>query len=124
MTVYKFPRTAHLIDAGGASVDDNNFGQTVFGRVIITEKIDGANMGFWLAHDRSRILIQNPAHFVKAQTHEQFKKSGKWVEQHWLELHQILDRDPYYTERYIYLENGCTPPILSLTHICRSFYRL
>ncbi|KAF9441553.1 ATP dependent DNA ligase [Macrolepiota fuliginosa MF-IS2] len=105
-TIFKFPRTAHLIDVGGATSDDIvscdlNLSREVVGSVIITEKIDGANMGFSLSSDRSKILVQNRSHFVNHETHDQFKKLGKWVEQHCSDLRQVLDRDPYYAERYI-----------------------
>lgn len=107
VTIFKFPRTSHLIDVGGATPDDivsrdANLGREVVGRVIITEKIDGANMGFSLSPDRSNILVQNRSHFVNPETHEQFKKLGKWIEQRRSDIYHVLDRDPYYAERYIF----------------------
>jgi atypical dual specificity phosphatase len=102
----KFPRTTHLINLGGATPDDivasdSALGHTVQGRVTVTEKIDGANMGFSLSFDRSKILVQNRSHWVNSESHEQFKKLGKWVDDHRSELYDILDRDPHYAERYI-----------------------
>ncbi|KAF8195092.1 ATP dependent DNA ligase [Pholiota molesta] len=105
LTMYKFPRTPHLIDVGAATSDDVHVDISsladIRGHVIITEKIDGANMGFSLSSDRSRILVQNRSHYVNSSTHEQFKKLGLWVERHEEELRNILDRDPYFPERYI-----------------------
>ena len=67
LTVCKFPRTPHLIDVGAATEDDLHADFAVFANVVsgstisanesqsravttisITEKIDGANMGFSL----------------------------------------------------------------------------
>ncbi|KAJ3573068.1 hypothetical protein NP233_g2671 [Leucocoprinus birnbaumii] len=104
--VIKFPRTTHLIDLGAATSDDLVSGEsalsrTVTGRVTVTEKVDGANMGFSLSSDRSRILVQNRSHWVTSDSHGQFRKLGHWLEQHRSELFSVLDRDPYYAERYI-----------------------
>ncbi|KXN81893.1 Dual specificity protein phosphatase 23 [Leucoagaricus sp. SymC.cos] len=102
----KFPRTAHLIDVGGATPDDivssdYTLANSVPCHVIVTEKIDGANMGISLSPDRSRIMVQNRSHWVNPTSHEQFKKLGKWLEEHRSELYEILDRDEFYAERYI-----------------------
>jgi atypical dual specificity phosphatase len=104
ITVYKFPRTPHLLDLGAATSDDIHTDVSslkIEGHVVITEKIDGANMGFSLSSDRSQIVVQNRSHYVNSSTHEQFKKLGLWVERHREELYQLLDRDPYFAERYI-----------------------
>ncbi|KAJ7576974.1 ATP dependent DNA ligase [Mycena floridula] len=101
ITLHKFPRTPHLIDLGAATSDDIVAPSSISqGQVIITEKVDGANMGFQLSADRS-IVIQNRSHFVNPSTHEQFKKLGLWVESHHADLFKVLDRDPYFAERYI-----------------------
>jgi atypical dual specificity phosphatase len=104
VNVFKFPRTPHLINLGAASSDDIITDHTALlceGHVVITEKIDGANMGFSLSSDRSRIIVQNRSHYVDSSTHEQFKKLGIWVERHESDLFRILDRDPLFAERYI-----------------------
>ncbi|KAG6841574.1 hypothetical protein C0991_009609 [Blastosporella zonata] len=105
INIFKFPRTAHLIDLGAASSDDivNDATTAIptLGAVVITEKIDGANMGFSLSSDRSKIIVQNRSHYVNSATHEQFKKLDIWVEHHRDDLFQVLDRDPYFAERYI-----------------------
>ncbi|KAG5653901.1 hypothetical protein H0H81_009493 [Sphagnurus paluster] len=102
--IYKFPRTPHLINLGAASLDDILTDVAIVpsqGKVIITEKIDGANMGFSLSHDRSRVVVQNRSHYVDSSTHEQFKKLGAWVERHHEDLFMVLDRDPFFPERFI-----------------------
>jgi atypical dual specificity phosphatase len=71
------------------------------GHVVITEKLDGANMGFSLSSDRSRIVIQNRSHYVNPATHEQFKKLGLWIGRHRKDLDTVLDRDEYFAERYV-----------------------
>jgi atypical dual specificity phosphatase len=104
ITIFKFPRTPHLINLGAASSDDIITDVAALphdGHVVITEKIDGANMGFSLSSDRSRIIVQNRSHYVDSSTHEQFKKLGIWVERHEGDLFKILDRDPFFAERYI-----------------------
>ncbi|KAG6811463.1 hypothetical protein H0H92_007286 [Tricholoma furcatifolium] len=104
ITIYKFPRTAHLINLGAASSDDVISNVAVMpsqGTVVITEKIDGANMGFSLSFDRSRIIVQNRSHYVNSASHEQFKKLDSWVEHHHDDLFHVLDRDPHFPERYI-----------------------
>ncbi|KAF9535609.1 ATP dependent DNA ligase [Crepidotus variabilis] len=117
VAIFKFPRTPHLIDIGAATNDDvhedlTNFSKSVSlsttqhaskmqPRVVITEKVDGANMGFSLSASKDRILVQNRSHHVNPTTHEQFKKLGGWVSAHDEELRKILDRDPYFPERYI-----------------------
>ncbi|KAG5643552.1 hypothetical protein DXG03_000693 [Asterophora parasitica] len=104
ITIYKFPRTPHLINLGAASSDDivtDILVTPTQGKVIITEKIDGANMGLSLSSDRSRIIVQNRSHYVDSSTHEQFNKLGIWVERHQKDLFTVLDRDPLFPERYI-----------------------
>ncbi|KAF7337757.1 ATP dependent DNA ligase [Mycena sanguinolenta] len=101
--VYKFPRTPHLINLGAATDDDVFADVSTLagaGRVVVTEKVDGANMGFWLSSDRE-IRIQNRSHYVTSATHEQFKKLGLWVDNHRHELMRILGRDAHFPSRYI-----------------------
>lgn len=100
----KFPRTPHFLNLGAATEDDlvhENVPVVQHGQVVITEKVDGANMGFSLSADRSQILVQNRSHYVNPSSHEQFKKLGLWVDTHRTALYTILDRDPFFAERYI-----------------------
>lgn len=103
--IFKFPRTPHLINLGAATDDDEHVHLAIDTtqtntRVVITEKVDGANMGFSLSEDK-QILVQNRSHHVNPTSHDQFKKLGAWVEKHKEELLKLLDRDPYFPERYI-----------------------
>lgn len=102
--VYKFPRTPHLINLGAATADDVFTDATALagqgGHVVITEKVDGANMGFWLSSDRE-LRVQNRSHYVTPATHEQFKKLGLWIDDHRHELMRVLGRDAHFPSRYI-----------------------
>ncbi|KAF5379348.1 hypothetical protein D9757_007659 [Collybiopsis confluens] len=111
--IYKFPRTAHLLDLGAATSDDIILPPLLLpehplfdvpsntGSVIITEKVDGANMAFSLSSDGSQIIVQNRSHYVNPSSHEQFKKLGLWVDAHRDELIRLLRRDKHFLERYI-----------------------
>jgi len=79
---YKSPLTAHLLNLGAATEGDivqptlSAFSTSSFtpsSQVVITEKIDGANLGTSL-DSSGRRLIQNRAHWVK--------KPDRWVEKH------------------------------------------
>ncbi|KAJ7762358.1 pfkB family carbohydrate kinase-domain-containing protein [Mycena maculata] len=99
--IYKFPRTPHLINLGAATDDDVVTDiPAVAGNVVITEKVDGANMGFWLSSARE-IRVQNRSHYVSPASHPQFKKLGVWVDAHRDELMHILGRDAHFASRYI-----------------------
>ncbi|KAJ6601208.1 ATP dependent DNA ligase [Mycena vulgaris] len=101
VNLFKFPRTPHLINLGAATADDV-FTDTseLAGHVVITEKVDGANMGFWLSPERE-IRVQNRSHYVTPASHEQFKKLGMWVDAHRAELLRVLGRDAHFASRYI-----------------------
>jgi atypical dual specificity phosphatase len=101
--IYKFPRTAHLIDLGAVSSDDILEPHAVNQNTIVslTEKVDGANMGLSLSSDRSRVIVQNRSHYVNSASHEQFKKLGLWIENHKDVLIRILGSDEFFAERYI-----------------------
>ncbi|KAK7063701.1 ATP dependent DNA ligase [Favolaschia claudopus] len=104
--VYKFPRTPHIINLGAATADDIVFTDfssshgTDDTHVVITEKVDGANMGFWLSPSRE-IRVQNRSHYVTPATHEQFKRLGAWVDAHQDELMRLLGRDKHFPSRYV-----------------------
>lgn len=106
ITLLKFPRTPHHLNLGAATEDDivHDCGPLWLAPgevVIITEKVDGANMGFSLSADRTQIVVQNRSHYVNPASHAQFKKLGSWVSAHRDELYKVLDRDPYFAQRYI-----------------------
>ncbi|KAG8931749.1 hypothetical protein FRC02_002207 [Tulasnella sp. 418] len=108
----KFPRTPHLIDLGAATEDDIVYSEPSLQetpherfnipgtKTVITEKIDGANMGLSLSFTKD-ILVQNRSHYVNPSSHQQFKKLGLWIDSHREALYNILDRDPSFPERYI-----------------------
>ncbi|KAL1524949.1 hypothetical protein AB1Y20_019825 [Prymnesium parvum] len=96
--LYKFPRTHHVLDAGGTGVSRDDLllegdDLAVFigsgSEVIAEEKVDGANLGFSLTEDY-RIQAQNRSHFVCSATHSQFKGLDAWLEEHSWALCQIL----------------------------------
>ncbi|KAH8094703.1 ATP dependent DNA ligase [Cristinia sonorae] len=108
ITLLKFPRTEHLLNLGAATSDDlispranTSFTLRSSERVVITEKVDGANMGFSLSADRTQILVQNRSHYVTSNTHEQFRKLDQWVDAHREDLYNLLDRDDVFAQRYI-----------------------
>ncbi|KAI0701247.1 ATP dependent DNA ligase [Cerioporus squamosus] len=106
VALFKFPRTAHLLDLGSATSDDivSTILSPMVGddcHVVITEKVDGANMGFSLSADRTQILVQNRSHYVNPASHEQFRRLGAWVERHRADLMRVLDRDLLFAQRYV-----------------------
>ncbi|CAF3954093.1 unnamed protein product [Rotaria sordida] len=101
--VLKFLRTGHLMNLGAATKDDFlvSFNQTNDRPyVVITEKVDGANMGFSLSVDRE-LVVQNRSHYITSTSHAQFRPLYNWVETHREGLYNILDRDNSFPERYI-----------------------
>ncbi|CAF1343775.1 unnamed protein product [Didymodactylos carnosus] len=101
--IQKFLRTGHLINLGAATSDDFlvPLGDSTHSPyVVITEKVDGANMGFSLSADR-QLLVQNRSHYITSTTHAQFRPLHVWIEVHRESLYSILDRDPSFPERFI-----------------------
>jgi atypical dual specificity phosphatase len=106
--VVPFPRTTHLINLGAATEDDqvlvkrdgraadeaveNLFAEAfkIGARIVVEEKVDGANMGIRLMSDGS-IGVQNRSHFVTCKSGEQFKRLDWWIEQHTEQLHALLN---------------------------------
>jgi atypical dual specificity phosphatase len=60
-------------------------------RVVIEEKIDGANLGISIDPDTFEVLFQNRAHYVSSATATQFKKLGHWLTQHRGALFELLE---------------------------------
>ncbi|CAE7162005.1 unnamed protein product [Rhizoctonia solani] len=103
----KFPRTTHILNLGAATDDDiveplppNPTPIHTDEVVVITEKIDGANLGFSLSPSRE-LQVQNRSHYVNSQGHIQFKRLDSWISSHREGLYAILDRDIAFPERYI-----------------------
>jgi len=97
-SIKKFPRTAHLIDAGGEGVtrddlvmsqgDALNWIQNT--NVIVEEKIDGANLGVSLSEDYLP-LFQNRSHFVNSASGTQWKGLDRWWNDNSAVLTTILE---------------------------------
>ncbi|XP_065663786.1 uncharacterized protein LOC105844475 [Hydra vulgaris] len=96
--IFKFPRTRHLFDAGSNSVsrDDLVLSKKECEaflknqKLIIEEKVDGANIGISIRKDLS-IAIQNRSHYVFSNTHKQFNVIDSWIDKHSKILHSILE---------------------------------
>lgn len=80
--------------------DKGDAGTSSTTQCIITENIDGANLGFSLRSDLS-LLVQNRSHWLSSADHVQFSKLDTYIERHREELYAVLDRDPEFPERYI-----------------------
>ena len=79
--VHKFPRTHHILDAGGKAVtrddlllDDGEIALFCNGTTLVwvEEKVDGANLGISITKD-GKIVAQNRSHFVNSASASQFK---------------------------------------------------
>lgn len=95
---YKFPRTEHLFNFGGATRDDLVLSPSAFraffapaeGKTItLEEKIDGANVGFTL-DAQGRIQCQNRSHYVDSKSHFQFQRLGSFIFQKGDDLRRVL----------------------------------
>lgn len=102
----KFLRTPHLLNLGAAASDDIVADAPVSAsvrdkeKVVITEKVDGANLGFSLSSSRG-LLVQNRSHYVHSGDHPQFKALDSWISDHRESLYAVLDRDGFFIERYV-----------------------
>ncbi|GJE89638.1 ATP dependent DNA ligase [Phanerochaete sordida] len=103
VTLFKFPRTPHLLNLGAATQDDIVCALPPAGaaHVVITEKVDGANMGFALTPDGLQLLAQNRAHYVHAASHAQFRRLDAWLDAHGGALRRVLGRDAHFAARYV-----------------------
>ncbi|EKM61644.1 uncharacterized protein PHACADRAFT_51353, partial [Phanerochaete carnosa HHB-10118-sp] len=106
VALFKFPRTPHLLNLGAATADDLVRSllppaAAAGAHVVVTEKVDGANMGFALSADRTRVVAQNRSHFVNPASHAQFRRLGAWLDARRADLYRVLDRDPHFAERYV-----------------------
>ena len=95
---FKFPRTRHVLNAGGTAVtrddllmDASDAGRFFDGRTVVTaeEKVDGANLGFSLTRDYE-IIAQNRSHTVNPESHSQFRPLAAWLAEHGWALCQLL----------------------------------
>jgi atypical dual specificity phosphatase len=99
--LHKFPRTRHLVNLGAASSDDQvltpdealafwNTGDKGAEKIVVQEKVDGANVGLSIDPETLRVRVQNRAHFVTSETHAQFRKLDAWIERHSPSLWHVL----------------------------------
>jgi atypical dual specificity phosphatase len=118
----KFPRTPHLLNLGAATDDDfvvkdlsliglshaskskttnSTNAATLQDTILITEKIDGANLGFSISNTGT-LIVQNRSHTINSATHEQFKKLDTWIEKHREGIYKILTHEnQYFPGRWI-----------------------
>ena len=101
---FKFPRTSHLFNLGGASSDDEVFSEQELKYffdpspskvVTIEEKIDGGNLGFSM-NSNGKILAQNRSKYITKNLHPQYSALDKFVFRHQEELENILDSGRRY----------------------------
>lgn len=118
----RFPRTPHVVDLGTATADDlvmthrpvvlplrppqssssSLTEPSATGDVIVvTEKMDGANVGISLAADNWTFVVQNRSHYVSSKSHFQFRKLDASLAAHSAVLRSMLCRDPLFPERFI-----------------------
>ncbi|KAL4094594.1 hypothetical protein PRIC1_010252 [Phytophthora ramorum] len=107
LPLLKFPRTTHLLNLGAATSDDlisdiDSFSVSAdeITTIVITEKLDGANMGLSLSADGA-IVVQNRSHVVSSETHRQFRDLNNFLHVHRAVLYEILHQDPLFPGRFI-----------------------
>ena len=102
-TLFKFPRTRHLFDAGGNGVsrddllmdpsEEKLFYTTKRDKqvtVAIEEKVDGANLGISIGEDM-KLYIQNRSHYINSKTHRQFSSLDTWIAENSASLYDVLE---------------------------------
>jgi len=87
--LFKFPRTKHLLDAGGDGVSRDDLVMTAAevstfltnNTIHVEEKVDGANLGITI-DEHFKIHFQNRSHFVNSSTHKQFSMLDSWTDRY------------------------------------------
>ncbi|GLE08248.1 hypothetical protein PINS_up019299 [Pythium insidiosum] len=112
----KFPRTAHLFNLGAATPDDlvmdtlpqvlppsssSSSSSNAATEVVVTEKLDGANMGISLDASGYGLVVQNRSHYISSASQQQFRRLDAFLARHRDELLGVLRRDPLFPQRYI-----------------------
>lgn len=103
MSFYKFPRTRHLLNLGAATRDDlilsdkdvSDFLNRTGEKIVVEEKVDGANLGISVDPVTYQMRVQNRGHFVNASTHKQFCQLDKWLADHQSALWKLLGETGY-----------------------------
>ena len=108
--IHKFPRTEHIYNIGGATVDDRIVSKEKLeyfleNDVQITEKVDGAQLGFSM-DENFKIIAQNRSHYVNSASHSQFKLLDKWIFDHTEGLYQILNKDTILFGEWLYAKHS------------------
>ncbi|CAB9510215.1 Inherit from KOG: PHOsphatase [Seminavis robusta] len=101
--IIKYPRTAHLFDAGGTATTTDDLvlpdlkavvSTFCNGRstVTIEEKVDGANLGISVNPQTHEIMIQNRSHYVSGHggNHAQFNRLHEFTSLHSEALYNLL----------------------------------
>ncbi|KUF96607.1 hypothetical protein AM588_10006307 [Phytophthora nicotianae] len=68
--------------------------------IVITEKMDGANMGISLSPDRA-LVVQNRSRVINSKSHRQFRDLDKFLNSHRAVLYEILHRDAVFPGRFV-----------------------
>ena len=109
--IHKFPRTQHIFNIGGATVDDRMLSKEYYdlfmndNDVFIAEKVDGAQLGVSI-DENYKIVIQNRSHYVNSKSHSQFEKLDKWIMDHSQSLYEILDQDTILFGEWLYAKHS------------------
>jgi|SaaInlStandDraft_6_1057023.scaffolds.fasta_scaffold04298_4 atypical dual specificity phosphatase len=109
--IHKFPRTRHIFNVGGATVDDRILDADdcdTFMKeddVFIAEKVDGAQLGISI-DENYKIMVQNRSHYVNSKSHSQFEKLDKWIFDHKESLYQILNQDTILFGEWLYAKHS------------------
>ncbi len=116
---FRFPHTPHIAWlAPGSPRDDKvlssvEASQLLAGRVVLEEKLDGANLGFSLAPD-GRVRAQNRGQYLEPPYHGQFARLGAWLTAHEDALFDALGPD------LMAFGEWCARAIRSTTAPCRT----
>lgn len=93
---FRFPTTPHLawLSADVAPRSDkvlsaSEMEEFLSGQVVVEEKVDGANLGIFVAPD-GQLRIQNRGQYIASPFHGQFARLPAWLEKHGPHLGEAL----------------------------------
>ena len=96
----KFPRTPHLVRMGKDSIgrddllisDAKTWLLTASKyRIVVEEKVDGANLGISIDPVSFALRVQNRSHYVTSKDHPQFSPLNEWMTIHQFEIRSLLE---------------------------------